>query len=101
VTNVTDTTQLVRSVRNGEAKAAELLVPILYDQLRVMAGAIFARQPASATLQPTALLHEAYLKLVNQSASHLTDRAHFMRLASESTRKVNLKRFPERGPPPA
>lgn len=88
VTNLEQTTRLVRNVRQGDGKAAAELMPILYDELRSMAAAMFARQPTSHTLQPTALLHEAYLKLVDQTASDITDRVHFMRLAACAMRQV-------------
>jgi len=86
--NVNETTRLVRAVRAGEDGAAAQLMPVLYEELRALAGAIFARQSPSHTLQPTALLHEAYLKLVDQSASDINDRAHFFRLAARAMRQV-------------
>lgn len=88
VTRLDETTRLVQNVRQGDGEAAAQLVPILYKELHAMAAALFARQSASHTLQPTALLHEAYLKLVDQTASDLTDRAHFMRLAARAMRQV-------------
>lgn len=86
--DIHETTRLVRNVRNGDPQAAAALLPLLYTELRVLAARIFAKQPAANTLQPTALLHEAYLKLVDQSASDITDRAHFFRLASRAMRQV-------------
>lgn len=86
--NIEETTHLVRNLREGDGRVADQLLKTLYSELRAMAGAIFQRQAASHTLQPTALLHEAYLKLVDQSASDLNDRAHFMRLAAHAMRQV-------------
>jgi RNA polymerase sigma-70 factor, ECF subfamily len=82
------TTRLVHEIRTGDHRAADQLLPILYNELRSLAAAMFARQPGSHTLQPTALLHEAYLKLVDQSASDITDRAHFFRIAARAMRQV-------------
>ncbi len=88
MTSLEQTTRLLRNIRRGDGESAKQLMPLLYDELRALAVAIFAQQPTSHTLQPTALLHEAYLKLVDQTASDLTDRAHFMRLAARAMRQV-------------
>ncbi len=67
---------------------AEDLVPELYDQLRAMAERHFARQPAGHTLQPTAVVNEAYLKLAGHAAARVGNRTHFMSLASRVMRQV-------------
>ncbi|HRP61961.1 MAG TPA: ECF-type sigma factor [Phycisphaerales bacterium] len=86
--DIHETTRLVRNVRGGDPQAVAVLLPLLYNELRALAARIFAKQPAANTLQPTALLHEAYLKLVDQSSSDLTDRVHFYRLAAKAMRQV-------------
>ena len=80
-------TRLLHGVRAGEPDAAGRLLPIVYSELRSLAGALFARETSGHTLQPTALIHEAWLKL----AAHLDgieDRRHFFALASQAMRQV-------------
>lgn len=71
----------------GDPAAAEMLLPIVYQQLRQMAGAIFRAQSPSHTLQPTALVHEAYIKLIG---SHVgwKDSAHFCAVAATAMRQI-------------
>ncbi len=86
--DVTYTTSFVRRSRTGDSAAADALLPALYGELRSLAAAVFARQNPSHTLQPTALLHEAYVKMIDQTATGPADRAHFMRLAAKAMRQV-------------
>lgn len=81
------TTLLVRKVTHGESGAAEELFPFVYDELRGMARSYF-RGRKDQTLQPTAVVHEAYLRLVNQTASGWKDRAHFVAVAATAMRQV-------------
>lgn len=71
----------------GDPVAAEILLPMVYAQLRAIAGAYFQAKPANHTLQPTALVHEAYLKLVGSTASW-KDRAHFCAVAATAMRQI-------------
>lgn len=64
-TNPHEATLLLARVGAGDSAAAHELLPLVYEQLRAMAGSYFCGQPADHTLQPTALVHEAYLKLVH------------------------------------
>ena len=59
-------TTLLRTFAGGDAHAADELTPMLYDQLRALAGSVMAQERASHTLQPTALVHEAYVRLIDQ-----------------------------------
>lgn len=80
-------TSLLHSVRAGEANAAESLLALAYAELRSLAGAQLARERRGHTLQPTALVHEAWLKL----ASHIdqvADRTHFFAIAAQAMRRV-------------
>jgi RNA polymerase sigma-70 factor, ECF subfamily len=82
------TTRLIQDSRSGDGHAASLLLPIIYDELRRLAASYFRPGSASATLQPTALVHEAYLKLVDHATLTVNDRAHFFRLAAKTMRHV-------------
>jgi RNA polymerase sigma factor (TIGR02999 family) len=85
---------------SGDAAAANALLPLVYEQLRAIAGSFFRAQPANHTLQPTALVHEAYLKLVGSGADW-KDRAHFCAVAATAMRQIlanhaNAKRATKR-----
>jgi RNA polymerase sigma factor (TIGR02999 family) len=83
-----ETTQILGRVRRGDRSAAAELLPLVYDQLRALAGGFLRRESAGHTLQPTALVHEAYLRMVDQAAVDLTDRTHFLALAAQMMRRV-------------
>lgn len=80
-------TQILAEV-GGRPGAAEQLLPLVYDELRALAGSFFARQPAGHTLQPTALVHEAYVKLVGSQNIEWQSRAHFMAVAAKAMRQI-------------
>ena len=80
-------TQLLRSWRNGDANAAENLVPLVYDRLRRIAGSHLRHERPGHTLAATALVHEAYLRLADAGVS-FEDRAHFFAVASTAMRRV-------------
>ncbi|HRX86955.1 MAG TPA: sigma-70 family RNA polymerase sigma factor [Phycisphaerae bacterium] len=83
-----DATQLLARVSAGDADAANALLPLVYAELRARAGAYFRGQPANHTLQPTALVHEAYLKLVNAPNADWHNRAHFCAVAATAMRQI-------------
>ena len=83
-----ETTQLLLAVRQGDAKAAARLLPVVYDELRSLAAGYFRRQQSDHTLQPTALVHEAFLKLVDQTHTQWNDRAHFFAVAATAMRQI-------------
>ncbi len=68
--------------------AAAALLPLVYDQLRALAASYFARQPVGHTLQPTALVHEAYLKLAGGQNAQWESRAHFFAVAARAMRQI-------------
>ncbi len=68
--------------------AAAALLPLVYDQLRALAASYFARQPVGHTLQPTALVHEAYLKLAGGENARWENRAHFFAVAARAMRQI-------------
>jgi RNA polymerase sigma factor (TIGR02999 family) len=83
-----DVTRLLADLGSGDRAAAAELLPLVYEELRRLAVAEFARQPAGHTLQPTAVVHEAWLKLARQTALELKDRRHFFVLASKVMRQI-------------
>ena len=83
----TEVTRLLAAYQNGDQGALERLLPLVYQELRKLAGSYLRRERADHTLQPTALVHEAYLRLVGQEASW-QNRAHFMGVAAQMMRRV-------------
>ena len=91
-------TQLLERISGGEPKATEKLLPLLYDQLRRMATAQMSKEPSGQTLQPTALVHEAYLRLVQQDESPAWNhRGHFFAAAAEAMRRILVERARRKG----
>lgn len=86
--SVDETTRLLAQAGQGDSAAAERLLPHVYHELRSLAAAYFRRQRSDHTLQPTALVHEAYLKLINQTAARWNDRAHFFAVAARAMRQI-------------
>ncbi|HMN96107.1 MAG TPA: ECF-type sigma factor [Phycisphaerales bacterium] len=83
-----EATRLLGEIAAGDADAARRLLPIVYDQLRALAAGLFRGQPADHTLQPTILVHEAFLRLVDQSSGAFRDRAHFIAVAATAMRQI-------------
>ena len=81
-------TRLLSRVSGGDAAAVNDLLPLVYGELRARAGSYFRSQPANHTLQPTALVHEAFLKLVNAPDGRWNDRAHFCAVAATAMRQI-------------
>lgn len=81
-------TQLLKQIREGKSEAYDELFPKVYDQLRNMAAIQLNREYSDHTLRKTALVHEVYMKLVNQSEIVLTDRAHFFAIAARAMRQI-------------
>lgn len=84
----TDVTQLLGHLAKGDDSAAGRLLPLVYEELHRLAGACFAKERPDHTLQPTALVHEAYLRLVHEPDSRWESRAHFFRVAAQAMRRV-------------
>jgi len=82
-----EVTRILGDLNQGDGSAMERLLPLVYDELRALAGSYFARQQAGHTLQPTALVHEAYLKLVG-GEGRWQNRAHFMAVAAKAMRQI-------------
>jgi RNA polymerase sigma factor (TIGR02999 family) len=86
---MSDLTQLLDAAAAGDRKAAADLLPLVYDELRRLAAARLADEPSGNTLQPTALVHEAYLRLVGTpDGAHWNHRGHFYAAAAEAIRRI-------------
>ena len=86
---MTDVTQILSQIESGDRDAAEQLLPLVYDELRKLAAARLANEKPGQTLQATALVHEAYLRLVGSSEPQKWDgRRHFFAAAAEAMRRI-------------
>jgi RNA polymerase sigma factor (TIGR02999 family) len=85
---MSDVTRIFQSIEEGDPKAAEQLLPLVYEELRKLAAARMAREAPGQTLQATALVHEAWLKLVGSDRQQWRGRAHFFGAAAEAMRRV-------------
>ncbi len=83
-----DVTLILQNVERGDGRAMEELLPLVYHELRNIAAARMAHESAGHTLQPTALVHEAWLRLVNDSARTWKNRAYFFGAAAEAMRRI-------------
>jgi len=83
-----DITLLLHAAERGEEQSAEDLLPVIYEELRHLAAARMAREAAGHTLQPTALVHEAWLRLVNEEERTWRNRAYFFASAAEAMRRI-------------
>ncbi|MGL5095548.1 MAG: ECF-type sigma factor, partial [Planctomycetia bacterium] len=88
-----DVTRLLQAVDRGEPSAADELLPLVYTELRKLAARRLARENPGQTLQPTALVHEAYLRLVGDDAGPAWNgRGHFFAAAAEAMRRLLIER---------
>lgn len=84
-------TQLLSAIEAGEPMAADQLLPLVYDELRKLAAGKMAQEPGGQTLQPTALVHEAWLRLVGENHDW-QNRRHFFSAAAEAMRRILIDR---------
>src|SRR5438874_6761990 len=86
---MSEVTRILSAVERGDPDAAEQLLPLVYDELRKLAARKLAREKSGQTLQATALVHEAYLRLVDvEKAQHWNSRGHFFAAAAEAMRRI-------------
>jgi RNA polymerase sigma factor (TIGR02999 family) len=83
-----EVTRILQSVEQGDSTAAGELLPLVYEELRKLAAAKMANETPNQTLQPTALVHEAWLRLVGADNPHYANRAHFFAAAAEAIRRI-------------
>lgn len=81
-------TSLLREWREGDSSAIDRLTPMLYAELRSVAAGLMRRERSGHTLQPTALVHEAYLKLVHEGERGFVNRAHFLAITARHMRQI-------------
>jgi RNA polymerase sigma factor (TIGR02999 family) len=89
---VSEVTRMLDAVAQGGSTAADELLPLVYSELRKLAAHKMAAEPAGQTLQPTALVHEAWLRLSGSEAARFANRAHFIAAAAEAMRRILIER---------
>jgi len=89
---MSDITRVLDRAQQGDTKAAEELLPLVYEELRKLAAAKMANEAAGHTLQATALVHEAWLRLGGSEAPRFQNRAHFFGAAAEAMRRILIER---------
>jgi RNA polymerase sigma factor (TIGR02999 family) len=89
---MSEITLLLDAIARGESSASEDLLPLVYDELRRLASARMAGEAVGQTLQPTALVHEAWLRLVKEEGRTWRNRAHFFRAAAQAMRRILVDR---------
>jgi RNA polymerase sigma factor (TIGR02999 family) len=95
---MSDVTRILSQIETGDHSAAEQLLPLVYEELRKLAAARLANEKPGQTLQATALVHEAYLRLVDvEAVQHWNSRGHFFAAAAEAMRRLLLNHARDRG----
>ena len=89
---MSETTHSVEAISAGESLASEQLLPLVYEELRRLAAARMSQEAAGHTLQPTALVHEAWLRLMGGQNNSWENRAHFFGAAAEAMRRILIER---------
>jgi RNA polymerase sigma factor (TIGR02999 family) len=85
---MSDVTQILTAIEQGDVKAADKLLPLVYEELCRLAAKKMSRESPGQTLQPTALVHEAYIRLVGSEAQNWKSRTHFFSAATEAMRRI-------------
>ncbi len=85
---MSDVTQILSAIEQGDSGAAEELLPLVYEELRLLAAQRMAQEKPGQTLQATALVHEAYLRLVEGEGQSWNSRGHFFKAAAEAMRRI-------------
>ena len=94
---MSDVTQILKRVEKGDGKAAEELLPLVYEELRRLAAAKMANEQPGQTLQATALVHEAWLRLSGSNRQHWRGRDHFFGAAAEAMRRILVENARRKG----
>src|SRR5262249_55252529 len=102
LSGMSDVTRILSAIEQGDPSAAEQLLPLVYDELGHLAAARLAQEKPGQTLQATALVHEAYLRLVDvDKAQHWNSRGHFFAAAAEAMRRILIEIARRKGGPEA
>jgi len=89
---MSDVTRILNAIERGDAKATDELLPLVYEELRVLAAQKLSHEPPGQTLQATALVHEAYLRLVGDAPQSWENQGHFFAAAAEAMRRILVDR---------
>jgi RNA polymerase sigma factor (TIGR02999 family) len=89
---MSDVTRILNAIERGDAHAAEELLPVVYHELRRLAAHKLSHEPPGQTLQATALVHEAYIRLVGAEPHNWDSRGHFFAAAAEAMRRILIER---------
>jgi RNA polymerase sigma factor (TIGR02999 family) len=89
---MSDVTHILQAIQQGDPKAADELLPLVYEELRKLAASRMARETPGHTLQPTALVHEAWMRLVGSENPKFDGRGHFFFAAAEAMRRILIDR---------
>src|SRR5213593_1458830 len=95
---MSEATRILSAIAQGDPQAAEQLLPLVYDELRKLAAQKLAHETPGQTLQATALVHDAYLRLVDvEKAQHWDSRGHFFSAAAEAIRRILVENARKKG----
>ena len=85
---MSDVTRILNDIKRGDAKSTDQLLPVVYEELRILAAQRLSQETPGQTLQATALVHEAYLRLVGAESHGWASRGHFFKAAAEAMRRI-------------
>jgi len=94
---MTDVTRILNAIERGDAKATDELLPLVYEELRLLAAQKLSHEPPGQTLQATALVHEAYIRLVGSEPQGWDSKGHFFAAAAEAMRRILVKNARRKG----
>jgi RNA polymerase sigma factor (TIGR02999 family) len=94
---MTDVTRILNAIEGGDRKAADELLPLVYEELRLLANQKMAQERPGQTLQATALVHEAYIRLVEATDQSWNSRGHFFKAAAEAMRRILVESARRKG----
>jgi RNA polymerase sigma factor (TIGR02999 family) len=89
---MSDVTRILNAIERGDAKATDELLPLVYEELRLLAAQKLSHEPRGQTLQATALVHEVYIRLVGDEPQSWENRGHFFAAATEAMRRILVER---------
>ena len=94
---MSDVTRILNAIERGDAQATDELLPLVYEELRLLAAQKLSHEQPGQTLQPTALVHEAYIRLVGDAAEGWSGRGHFFSAAAEAMRRILVENARRKG----
>jgi RNA polymerase sigma factor (TIGR02999 family) len=94
---MTDVTRILNAIEQGDAKATDELLPLVYEELRLLAAQKLSKEPPGQTLQATALVHEVYIRLIGDAPCGWHSRGHFFAAAAEAMRRILVENARRKG----